>query len=162
MAEVLPDIRDFVGGGASSVTGRPEVVVRLARQWIGTPYCHQQSCRGAGTDCLGLIRGIWRELYGSEPTVLPAYTPDWSEATGREELLAAARRWLVPAECRGPEPGDVILFRMEDRSVAKHLGILSEVGAHGRFIHAYSGHGVVESALSTPWARRIVARFSFP
>ncbi|MGB3409057.1 MAG: peptidase, partial [Jannaschia sp.] len=27
---------------------------------------------------------------------------------------------------------------------------------------AYSGHGVVESPLSAPWRRRIVARFEFP
>ena len=31
-----------------------------------------------------------------------------------------------------------------------------------RFIHAYSGHSVSESALTVPWARRIAARFSFP
>ncbi|EDZ47445.1 conserved hypothetical protein [Rhodobacterales bacterium Y4I] len=30
------------------------------------------------------------------------------------------------------------------------------------FIHAYAGHGVVESPLSPPWQRRIVARFHFP
>ena len=46
--------------------------------------------------------------------------------------------------------------------VAKHLGVQSEVGDAPAFIHAYSGHGVVESPLSLPWARRIVARFEFP
>ena len=51
---------------------------------------------------------------------------------------------------------------MKAGAVAKHLGIQSQVGASPRFIHAYSGHGVVESALSAPWARRIVARFDFP
>ncbi|MEQ9675505.1 MAG: peptidase, partial [Roseovarius indicus] len=35
-------------------------------------------------------------------------------------------------------------------------------GAEASFIHAYSGHGVVESPLSAPWRRRIVARFAFP
>ncbi|MDG1118150.1 MAG: peptidase, partial [Flavimaricola sp.] len=29
-------------------------VVATARGWIGTPYLHQASCRGAGCDCLGL------------------------------------------------------------------------------------------------------------
>ncbi len=32
--------------------------VELARLWLGTPYVHQASTRGAGADCLGLIRGI--------------------------------------------------------------------------------------------------------
>jgi NlpC/P60 family putative phage cell wall peptidase len=135
-------------------------VVAAARAWIGTPYVHQASCRGAGTDCLGLVRGVWRALYGAEPEVPPAYTPDWGEGGGRELLAAAAGRWLVPAGV--PAPGDVILFRMRDGSVAKHLGIAVAVGAGARFVHAYSGQGVVESPLSAPWARRVAARFVFP
>jgi hypothetical protein len=51
---------------------------------------------------------------------------------------------------------------MREGSVAKHLGIVAETGARATFIHAYSGHGVVETALSAPWRRRIVARFQFP
>ena len=30
-------------------------VVATARAWIGTPYVHQASVRGAGCDCLGLL-----------------------------------------------------------------------------------------------------------
>jgi len=58
--------------------------------------------------------------------------------------------------------GDVILFRMRDTAVAKHLGIASRTGPDASFIHAYSGHAVVESPLSAPWKRRIAARFRFP
>ena len=47
-------------------------VVAHARAWIGTPYEHQASCRGSGTDCLGLLRGLWRELLGAEPETPPA------------------------------------------------------------------------------------------
>ena len=138
-------------------------VVAAARGWIGTPYVHQASCRGAGTDCLGLVRGVWREVLGREPEGPPAYTRDWSEVAGEEALWAAARRRLrvVPAG-RAMRPGEVLLFRMRSGSVAKHLGILSAGGATPRFIHAYSGRGVVECALSRPWARRVVARFDFP
>lgn len=136
-------------------------VVAAARGWIGTPYRHQAACKGAGCDCLGLVRGVWREICGAEPVPVPAYTMDWSEPQGEERLWHAARRYLY--ECRGPAvPGDVILFRMRAGSVAKHLGIVAEVGAGARFVHAYSGRGVVESALSGPWARRVVARFAFP
>ena len=135
-------------------------IVAEARAWIGTPYYHQAATRGAGADCLGLIRGVWRALYGAEPEPVPAYSMDWSEPQGEERLWAAALRHLVPVE--RAEPGDVLLFRMRAGSVAKHLGILSEAGAHPRFVHAYSGRGVIESSLSAPWARRVVARFSFP
>lgn len=135
-------------------------IVAAARGWIGTPYVHQASCRGAGADCLGLVRGVWRQVMGAEPENAPAYSMDWSEPQGEERLWAAAARHLVPLGAGDAEAGDVILFRMRAGSVAKHLGIVTVPGA--AFIHAYSRRGVVESALSAPWRRRIVARFAFP
>lgn len=134
-------------------------VVTAARGWIGTPYVHQASRRGAGADCLGLVRGVWRELCGEEPEALPPYGPDWSEAAREERLWAAATRHLVALPMGAPGSGDVVLFRMRSAGVAKHLGIVS---GPDRFIHAYSRHGVIENALSAPWRRRIVARFAFP
>lgn len=139
------------------------VIVAEARKWLGTPYQHQASTRGAGTDCLGLIRGIWRSVYGAEPEALPAYTADWSEPQRDEQLWHAAIRHMTPVHPkRAFRDGECLLFRMRDGGVAKHLGIVSQVGDAPTFIHAYSGQGVVESALSKPWARRIVARFEFP
>ncbi len=137
-------------------------VVTAARRWIGTPYRHQASVRGAGTDCLGLLRGVWREVYGAEPEAVPPYSADWSEPQGEETLWHAALRHLELKPLSRPDAGDVLLFRMRDGAVAKHLGIQSEAGAQPTFIHAYSGHGVVESPLSAPWRRRIAARFAFP
>jgi NlpC/P60 family putative phage cell wall peptidase len=141
-------------------------IVAAARGWIGTPYVHQASCKGAGADCLGLIRGLWRDCVGPEPFRLPAYTPDWSEASGNEALFAGAAALLTPLVPGEEAPGDVMLFRMRRGAVAKHLGILAGCnpgpGSGASFIHAYSGHGVVESPLTPPWARRIVAYFRFP
>ncbi|WP_457648935.1 NlpC/P60 family protein [Profundibacter sp.] len=137
-----------------------EQVVQAARGWIGTPYRHQASTRGAGTDCLGLLRGVWREIYGDEPEDVPAYTPDWSEPQGEERLWRAALRHLQVQQ--GRAAGDLLLFRMRAGGVAKHLGIAGRIGPEPTFIHAYTGHGVVESPLSRPWQRRIVARFAFP
>lgn len=137
-----------------------EIVLR-ARDWIGTPYRHQHATRHAGCDCLGLLRGLWREMGGDEPEQIPAYTMDWSETSGEERLWRAAQAYLLP-KSGPPMPGDVLLFRMASGSVAKHLGIQGDIAPVPTFIHAYSGHGVVENALSDPWARRIVARFIFP
>ncbi len=137
-------------------------VVFAARGWLGTPYVHQASCRGVGCDCLGLLRGIWREVLGAEPELVPGYTEDWSETSREERLWNAARRHLVAKPLSAATPGDVLLFRMRESGVAKHLGLQAEVGTTPSFIHAYSGHGVVESALTPPWRRRIVARFAFP
>lgn len=137
-------------------------VVEEARLWLGTPYVHQAAKRGAGTDCLGLLRGVWGAINGAEPETVPAYTQDWSETGNNEELWQAARRWLVEVPTGQVAAGDVLLFRMRTGSVAKHLGIVSADEPHPRFIHAYTGHGVIESALSVPWLRKVAARFEFP
>lgn len=137
-------------------------VVMEARSWIGTPYLHQASVKGAGTDCLGLLRGVWRRLQGAEPEVVPPYTDDWAEPSQEEVLLDAASRWLVRKDPTDRAVGDVLLFRMRHGGIAKHLGIQSEIGSEAAFVHAYTNHGVVESPLSHPWQRRIAARFSFP
>ncbi len=137
-------------------------VVAEARGWIGTPYLHQASVKGAGTDCLGLLRGVWRSLLGAEPEPVPPYTDDWAEPSRDEVLLRAAERWLQRKDTAEAAVGDVLLFRLREGCIAKHLGIQSQVGGSAAFIHAYTNHGVVESPLSQPWQRRIAARFSFP
>jgi NlpC/P60 family putative phage cell wall peptidase len=139
-----------------------KAVVAEARRWIGTPYVHQAAVRGAGTDCLGLLRGVWCAVCGPEPETVPAYTQDWAEPGNNEELWQAARRWLIEAPRRDVALGDVLLFRMRTDSIAKHLGIVSCIGPETSFIHAYTGHGVIESPLSAPWLRRVAAKFEFP
>jgi len=145
------------------MTGIGPIALAEARRWIGTPYVHQAACRGAGCDCLGLLRGVWCALYGTEPEPVPPYTPDWREAARDERLWRAAERHLIARPLGPPpEPGDVLLFRMRAGSVAKHLGIAGAPAPRPSFVHAYTGHGVVESPLSAPWRRRVAARFAFP
>jgi NlpC/P60 family putative phage cell wall peptidase len=122
---------------------------------------HQASDKAIGCDCLGLIRGVWRELYGAEPETVPRYTADWAEPQGDEALWRAAARHLTSVSEQPYVPGQVLLFRMRSGAVAKHLGILGDHGQSPSVIHAYAGHGVVESPLSAPWRAKIVARFAF-
>lgn len=138
-------------------------VVDAARGWLGTPYRHQASVRGDGADCLGLIRGVWRELIGTEPEVPGPYGPDWAEVGGEETLLAAARRWLTEIPLEQAAAGDVLLFRMAAGCPAKHCAILSDTtGPEPRMIHAYWGRSVVESWMGSWWRRRLVAAFVWP
>ncbi len=134
-------------------------ILAEARDWIGTPYQHQASAKGAGCDCLGLVRGVWRALYLEEPELLPAYTPDWAEREGAETLLDAARRHMREIDVRDAAPGDVLLFRMAADAPAKHVAILDE---EARLIHAYWGRAVVHSRFAPWWRARCAAVFSFP
>ena len=138
-------------------------LVAEAREWLGTPYRHQASLKGVGTDCLGLVRGVWRAFHGAEPEQLPAYTPDWAEAGGTEQLAMAGRAHLVAGDPAEALPGDVLLFRFSPDSPAKHAGILSTGTAEaGLFIHAYEAGCVIETRLVPWWRRRLAFVFRFP
>lgn len=137
-----------------------ERIVAVARGWLGTPYHHQASVRGAGADCLGLVRGVWREIYGSDPELPPGYSRDWAEASGEETLMAAARRHLeVCPMGEAFAPGDVLIFRLRAGFVAKHAAIAATPTT---MIHAMEGGPAAEVALSPWWRRRIAGVFSFP
>lgn len=136
-----------------------ERVVAAARGWVGTPYRHQASLIGAGADCLGVIRGVWREVIGPEPEPLAPYARSWAEDGGAEMLLSAARRSLVELPPDTIAAGDVLLFRVRRDGPARHAGVATGPAA---MVHAYDGHAVAETAIPEVWRRRLVARFRFP
>jgi len=139
-------------------------VVAAARGWLGTPYHHQAAVKGAGCDCLGLIRGVYAEVMGAEPETPPPYSRDWGEMRAEETLLDAADRHLIEVPpWQDITPGDVLIFRMRKGAIAKHAGIVTAATGRSptRMIHAQEGAGVVEISLSAWWVRRIVGVFSF-
>jgi NlpC/P60 family putative phage cell wall peptidase len=133
-----------------------ERVVAAARAWIGTPYRHRAAVPGAGCDCLGLLRGVWRTLYGAEPEAVPLYRADGRDAG--DALLAGLSRHLLAAE--GPAAaGQVVLFRLGRQPAPRHCGIMV---SPTRFVHAQERLGVVEANLTEGWAQRLAGRFEFP
>lgn len=134
-------------------------IIAEARSWIGTPYQHQASLKGVACDCLGLVRGVWRALYGEEPERIPPYARDWAETATSEPLAEAGLRHLRPVDVRDFVPGDVLLFRWRAHMVAKHAAI---VASPGTMIHAHDGAAVAEVALAPWWRRRIAYAFRFP
>lgn len=134
-------------------------IIAEALSWIGTPYHHQASLKGLGCDCLGLLRGVWRAVMGSEPEMPPPYSPDWAEASRADTLVEAARRHLVEVEDRAFEPGDVLLFRFREQLPAKHCAIAVTPGT---MVHAHDGAAVCEVAIRPWWQRHLAGVFRFP
>ncbi|MDF2621138.1 MAG: phage cell wall peptidase NlpC/P60 family [Xanthobacteraceae bacterium] len=134
-------------------------IIAEARGWIGTPYLHRASLKGEGADCLGLVRGIWRAVLGTEPQALPAYAPDWAEATHEEQMAEAARRHMREVPLARIEPGDVLLFRWREGFPAKHAAVLV---TRDRMVHAHDGAAVAEVFLAPWWRRRLAFAFAFP
>ena len=127
-----------------------------AERWIGTPYCHQASVRGAGADCMGLIIGVWRGVGCAVPDLSITYTRQWAEHAEGEPLLAGLEAHLIPVE--RPRPGDLILLRWRPHMPASHLAFLAR---HNTIIHAYEGGAVSRSPLG-PWRRLVAASFALP
>lgn len=144
------------------MTTRAEVV-RAARGWIGTPFCHQHRARGVGVDCAGLVIGVAREL--------GLVAPDW-DVTGYSRVPdgESLRRYCDEHLERAAEIqlGGVVLIAWQPNGPPHHLGIVADYlhGGHSmihaegrrhrevietrllfgpsmRFCGAYTFHGVV-------------------
>jgi NlpC/P60 family putative phage cell wall peptidase len=161
--------------------GKTDDIVAIARSWIGTPYVHQASLKGVGCDCLGLLRGIWRDLRGEEAEETPPYSRDWAEARAAETLYMALKRHAHEIDTARLAPGDIALFRMASHGPAKHCGIVAKrqsacgirqsdqtaksiadcrlADAGLTLIHARQNKRVSEEPLSPFWRSRLAFAF---
>lgn len=138
---------------------RTDQAVSIARTWLGTPYQHQACLKHIGVDCVGLIRGIYTEMYGIEPPELINYSPDWGDSNNNETMLEAARQYLEPVSLNQLNSGHVVLMRWTKHRVAKHSMIMT--GSNSA-IHAYSRSPVIEINLNQWWLDKIVYAFTWP
>jgi NlpC/P60 family putative phage cell wall peptidase len=118
-------------------------IVAEASEWLRTPFHWQQSVKGAGCDCKGLVAGIAREL--GMPEAQSIYASMMADHSGRvdERLLI---RGLAETMIRttDPQPGDVLLLRMGGKP--QHLAI----HAGERLIHCYASAKPPACVISTP------------
>lgn len=129
-----------------------------ALTWLGTPYRHQASRIGVGCDCLGLVRGVWQDLYGNEPEPTPPYRRSARDAAGAGALLVAANNHFIATT--GPiEPGMLLLFKLLPHLPPRHCGILV---APDRFVHAQERLGVVTAPFDDNWRRKLHSSYNFP
>lgn len=83
-------------------------LVRIGREWVGTPFHAGQAVKGAGCDCAGFVFGVleeagvgdWRYLLASRPRSVPAgyVRLQLIEAGWSEEILEGE-----------PSAGDILL-----------------------------------------------------
>ena len=137
----------------------PEIVVAAARRWLGTSYHDQARVQGVGCDCLGLVRGVWREVVGPEPFPILPYTRDWGEAGPVEVLAEGARTAMIEIASAEAGPGALLLFRMRPRAIAQHVGIVTRGSLYPRLCERL---GVIEGPLTHASRRRIAFAFRFP
>ena len=105
-------------------------VEAVARSWVGTPFHHQQSVKGVGCDCVGLINGV-----GIECAIIDFTPAKWARFEGYsrrprpEQLLAYSDTFLhridVPTHKIAPRasigliawrPGEPLHFAIRARA----------------------------------------------
>lgn len=110
-------------------------IVAEALTWQGTPFQHNQSCRGHGADCVGLVYGVFRAL-GCIPTTFQPepYSQQWHQHKNEELLLNQSVKFGCVDAIGEPEPGDLLFFRFG--RVCSHIGLYL---GENSMIHAYFG-----------------------
>ncbi len=103
-------------------------------KWLGTPHVLRSRGQG-GIDCSGLVKIIYRKVYGLE---LKGSSQDIS-------------RTVKPIDVEELKEGDLVFFRIYHQSRIDHVGIYL---GNGRFIHTSSSNGVTISELSAYYYRR--------
>lgn len=106
----------------------PDRLKKILNSYLGTPY-RWGGMSKKGVDCSGLVCLVFRELYN---ITLPR------SAVDLVNLGSAVR----PAETGA---GDLVFFRWGFFGTVDHVGICT---GEGRFVHASSKHGVIESSLN--------------
>lgn len=137
-----------------------EDVIAESREWIGTPYIHQQRKKGAATDCIGLIYGLYQHFVGPIPKKrIVHYSPWWAEEGNKEVLVSLLDEFLVERDLDDRSPGLIAAFALKPSSPIKHTAVLT---THDRMIHAYGRHPVHETTRSPWWDRRIRKVYALP
>jgi NlpC/P60 family putative phage cell wall peptidase len=138
-----------------------DIIIKEALEWVGTPYKHQASLKGKGSDCVGLLFGIWKTIYGKFPDdfVIPYYTPNWAEETKDNIMVNVCKKYLEEIPLNAYIPGDIMLYRMLRSAPVKHCAI---VVSPDSIVHAYSGHGVIKTSLLHGRNSQLMHVFRFP
>lgn len=124
-------------------------LVAEAVEWIDTPFKHNQSVKGIGADCVGVVRGIGHACGIQFADVPKSYSrrPDG-------QLPCYLGRHLVTVS--EPLPGDVLLiaFTDEPSHVALFIG-------NDEIVHAYAKVRRCIRQSMKGWETRIRAVYSF-
>lgn len=102
-------------------------VVRIAREYVGTPWVHQGRLKGKAIDCLGILVCVARE-FGAK--VVKDRTDYDQKAIDTDAMIDVMRYYMKEISYTQSRPGDVILFAINNRP--QHLGIKTNKG----MIHA--------------------------
>jgi NlpC/P60 family putative phage cell wall peptidase len=134
--------------------------VAEARKWLDTPFKHQGCVRGAGCDCIGLIKGVGMALrlvdYDPSSAQAKAFA-NYSIMPNPRRMREGLATWLVQIPVAEATLADI--YFMAWGKEPQHVALITDKG----IIHSYSRAGkVVEHGLDDLWRSRIIAAYRYP
>ena len=137
-------------------------IIAEAREWEGTRWEHQKAMKGVACDCIGLIRGVYKELTGLEMPDVIDYPQTAFFYCRDERLYPELQKYLPEITVAEAQPGDILTFGMRTHFPDHHLGILLDGGL---FIHACGDAGIQKTIITSfdaLWQARARHAFTFP
>lgn len=127
--------------------------------WVGTPYHPQASLKGIGCDCVGLIKGIWNEIYQAPvPSAYQTLNLPNNGLTPYQTIENIFETLFILKSITTVGAGDIMLFRMTSKGHA-HTGIYTPSGG---IIHALEKSGVVyEKTLPLSLKKRWISTYGW-
>ena len=136
-------------------------IIEAALSWVGTPYHHQQRCKGVGVDCAHLIAGVAIDagLIPADVQLPMDYSPEWNMHNEEQMLLSYLELFGCKEKVK-TEPGDIICF-----TIGKAVGHVGIMISETQYVHAQNlvaPYRVTINTLSGKWAKRHTHTYSFP
>ena len=127
--------------------------------WLGTPFRHYSRVNQLGTDCIGMVLGVFEELGLIHDVELAYYSRDWWLHEKTNKTMESLLKQFAPKKIKNNYlPGDVMIYQM-GRAKDAHCGLYT---IRDTLIHSQYGVGVLESQLVEPkylkrlnWAYRL-------
>ena len=117
-------------------------VIKVAREWIGTPYHHNANIKQVGVDCAHLLAQVFMEAGLLAPIDIEHYSPEFMLHRDNELYLAHVMRHSRKIEENEARGGDLVLYKIG--RVFAHGGII--VDWPQSIIHAHMhSRQVIES-----------------
>ena len=134
--------------------------VAEARKWLYTPFKHQGCLKGAGCDCIGLIKGVGMALklvdYDPASPQAKAFN-NYSIMPNPRRMREGLATWLVQIPVEDATLADI--YFMAWGREPQHVALITDSG----IIHSYSrAEKVVEHGFDNLWRSRIVAAYRYP
>ena len=118
-------------------------IVKEAESWLRTPWKHNVSLKGWGTDCIQFIVSLYK-TYGwlNNDFETGIYTRDWALHNSRSLLLEGLDKVCVKKELSERIIGDIITFTYG--KTVSHVGMY--IG-NDEVIHVHIRQGVTKTNL---------------